>query len=127
MVEYTVILAFGVVLLMGPGGDVLVDLAEVFYHKYRGYSYAVSLSPMPEFDTGPQLREFIEGLNLEVPVDDAYVDRLTVDPVQEQVTAALEPFTSAFQAFNDIGDLLGDLENLDDLAAQMAADAISPF
>ena len=38
MVEYTVVLAFGVLLLMGPGGDVLKDLAMVMKNKYRGYS-----------------------------------------------------------------------------------------
>ena len=127
MVEYTVILAFGVLMLMGPGGDVLLDLAAVMKNKYRGYSYSLSLSPLPDFDTGPELREYIEGLNLDPAVDETTLERLTVDPVQEQVTAALEPFSSAAQAFNDVRDLLGDMESLDDLAAEMAADAISPF
>lgn len=127
MVEYTVILAFGVVMLMGPGGDVLVDLAAVFKNKYRGYSYSMSMSALPEFDTGPRYREYIENLGLDPEVDEETLVRLTIDPVQDNVTAALEPFNSAYEKFNDISSLLGDLENLDDLAVEMAADAISPF
>lgn len=127
MVEYTVIFAFGIMLLMGPGGDVLLDLAAVMKNKYRGYSYSMSLSTLPDFDTGPELREYIVGLNLDPAVDDETLDRLTVDPIQEQVTAALQPFTDAYTAFSDISSLLGDMDSLDDLAADMAADAISPF
>ncbi|MEX2479674.1 MAG: hypothetical protein WD928_02320 [Gammaproteobacteria bacterium] len=127
MVEYTVILAFGVLLLMGPGGDVLLDLAHVMKNKYRGYSYAMSLSPLPDFATGPRLEAYIEGLNLDPAVDEQTLARLTVDPVQENVDAALEPLGNAYQAFNDIDDLLGDMEDLGDIATEMLRDAISPF
>ncbi len=127
MVEYTVVLAFGVMMLAGPGGDVLLDLAAVMKNKYRGYSYSLSMSPLPEFDTGPELREYLEGLNLDPEIDDATLERLTIDPVQDNVTAALQPFEDAYSAFNDISDLLGDMESLDDIALQMAQDAISPF
>jgi hypothetical protein len=127
MVEYTVVLAFGVLLLMGPGGDVLKDLAMVMQNKYRGYSYAMSLSPLPEFDTGPELATYIEGLNLDPAIDDATLARLTVDPVQEQVDAALAPVANAYQQFNDIQSLLGDLGDLDEIALQMLRDAVSPF
>lgn len=127
MVEYTVILAFGVLMLMGPGGDVLVDLMLVVKNKYRGYSYSMSMSPLPEFSTGPQYETYILGLNLDPQIDDATLERLTVDPVQERVSSALEPLTTAYQQFNSIDDLLNDMENLDDLAADMLRDAVSPF
>jgi hypothetical protein len=127
MVEYTVVLAFGVLLLMGPGGDVLKDLAMVLQNKYRGYSYAMSLSPLPEFDTGPELATYIEGLNLDPPLDDATLARLTVDPVQEQVDQALQPVSDAYQHFDDISGLLDGLGDIDEILAQMLRDAVSPF
>lgn len=127
MVEYTVVLAFGVLLLMGPGGDVLKDLAMVMKNKYRGYSYAMSLSPLPEFGTGPEFAAYIGGLNLDPALDDETLARLTVDPVQEQVDAALQPVSDAYQQFNDISGLLDDLGDLDQIAADMLRDAVSPF
>lgn len=127
MVEYTVVLAFGVLLLMGPGGDVLKDLAMVMQNKYRGYSYAMSLSPLPEFETGPAYATYIEGLNLDPRLDEATLARLTVDPVQEQVDAALAPVADAYQQFNDISSLLDGLGDLDDIARDMLRDAVSPF
>ncbi len=52
MVEFTIVLVFGVmVMTMGPGGDVLLDLLGVINDKYQGYSYAASLSEMPQYDT----------------------------------------------------------------------------
>ena len=127
MVEYTVILAFGVIMLLGPGGNVLLDLEAVMQNKYRGYSYSMSMSPLPDFETGPELAAYIDAQNLAIPMDDDTLRRWKIDPGQENVTAALEPFTSAYQQFNDIGALLSDLPNLDDLARDMLEDAISPF
>ena len=51
MVEYIVVLVFGVMLLtVGPGGDILLDLLAVLNDNHQGYSYAVSLSDLPEQD-----------------------------------------------------------------------------
>ena len=51
MAEYIVVLAFGVmVLTMGPGGDILLDLLGVMNDNYQGYSYATSLSTIPDHD-----------------------------------------------------------------------------
>jgi hypothetical protein len=51
MVEYTIVLVFGVlVLVSGPGRDVILDLMEVIRNNYDGYSYAMSLSEWPEFE-----------------------------------------------------------------------------
>jgi hypothetical protein len=52
MVEFTIVLVFGVmVMTIGPGGDVLLDLLGIMNDKYQGYSYAASLSEMPSYDT----------------------------------------------------------------------------
>lgn len=127
MVEYTVILAFGLMVLLGPGGDVIAALADVLKNNYRGYSYSLSMSPLPDFDTGPELREYINEVAFNPEVDEATIARLTVDPIQDAVTTALSPLTSAYSAFSDIDSLLGSFEDLGDIAWQMAQDAISPF
>ncbi len=52
MVEYVIVLVFGVMLLtIGPGGDVLLDLLAVVNDNHQGYSYAASLSTLPQFDS----------------------------------------------------------------------------
>ena len=51
MVEYVVVLVFGVmVLTIGPGGDALLDLLAVMNDNHQGYSYAASLSTLPDHD-----------------------------------------------------------------------------
>lgn len=63
MVEYVVVLMFGVMLLtIGPGGDILLDLLAVFHDNYQGYSYATSLSDLPQYDS---LGEYILETNEE--------------------------------------------------------------
>ena len=50
MVEYTIV--FGVmVLTTGPAGDVILDLLAMLNNKYQGYSYAISMSDLPQHDT----------------------------------------------------------------------------
>lgn len=127
MVEYTVILAFGLMMLLGPGGDVLRDLADVMKNNYRGYTYALSMSPLPEFDTGPELREYIDALALEPELDEETLARLTVDPVQDGVTAALSPLSNLTSQFGSIDDVLAALPDIEDVMADAAKDAISPF
>ena len=52
MVEYTIVLVFGVmVLTSGPAGDVILDLLATLNNRYEGYSYAVSMSDLPQYDT----------------------------------------------------------------------------
>jgi hypothetical protein len=128
MVEYTVILAFGLMMLLGPGGDVLRDLADVLKNNYRGYSYAMSMSPLPDFDTGSELREYVEGLGLDPELDEQTLDRLAVDPVDDAVTAAPESLDQPDQpVFSSVDDVLNALPDIQDIVTEMATDAISPF
>ena len=50
MVEYTVVTALGVLVLLGPGTDVIQYTLRSIQDNYAGYSYAMSLSQWPEFD-----------------------------------------------------------------------------
>lgn len=56
MVEYTIILALGVMVLLGPGTDVIRYTMRSIKDNFEGYSYAMSISEWPEFeisDLGP--------------------------------------------------------------------------
>ncbi len=127
MVEYTIILVFGVLMLMGPGGDVLSDLLAVFKNKYRGYSYSMSLTPMPDFGTGSEFRTYITDLNLDPQLDDETIDRLTVDPIEEHLAPLLEAASTARNGFNQVNGILNNFDDLEDVGAQMLRDAVSPF
>lgn len=49
IVEYTVVSVFGILVLMtGPGGNVIIELTNAVRSNYDAYSYAVSLSDYPD-------------------------------------------------------------------------------
>lgn len=76
MVEYTVVLAFGVMALTtGPSGDVIQDLLDVLKENYKGYSYAMSLSEPPDYDSAAELVAVLQAQGLE----QEEIDRLAVD------------------------------------------------
>ena len=70
MVEYVVVLVFGVMILtVGPGGDVLLDLLAVMNDNHQGYSYAASLSTLPDQDNAGEAYGdlLITALSSEIP------------------------------------------------------------
>jgi len=50
MVEYTIVTSLGILVLLGPGADVINWTMAAIKDNYQGYSYAMSLSQWPEFD-----------------------------------------------------------------------------
>lgn len=48
MVEYVIVVAFGILVISGAGG-VIDELIGTVQDSYRGYSYAVSLSQVPDY------------------------------------------------------------------------------
>ena len=77
MTEYVIVTAFGLMLLLGPGIDILKEMANVFRRNYDGYSYAMSLSALPDYGTGEQMRTAM----LAEQIDQATIDQLGVDPL----------------------------------------------
>ncbi len=76
MVEYTVVLVFGVLALTtGPSGDAIQDLMDVIKENYRGYSYGMSLSEAPDFDSAAEYALVLQSEGL----DDEEIERLAVD------------------------------------------------
>lgn len=86
MVEYTIVLVFGVmVLTTGPGGDVMADLLKVMKGNYQGYSYAVSISDYPDHDS---LGEYLSDPDVQDKLDPnvlvSQVGKFTQFPALEQ-------------------------------------------
>lgn len=66
MVEYTVILAFGVMVLTSGGSDRIVQLLDIINDLYSGYSYSISLSDTPDHDT---LYDYLNDPDVDSPID----------------------------------------------------------
>ena len=105
MVEFIVVLVFGVmVLTIGPGGDVLLDLLGVMNDKYQGYSYAASLSDLPQYDSlgewyleetdGPDPNDLVDEINnyLTFPSLDTFPDEYMPDSPSDILDGATSFF-----------------------------------
>ena len=104
MTEYTIILFFGLMVLLGPGIDVLKELANVMRRNYEGYSHAISLSPLPDYDSGAQMRLALQ----DEQIDQATIGQLAVDPLDDFLTEKIEEYL-AFkdQIVQEITDVAG--------------------
>lgn len=70
------VLVFGVLALTtGPSGDVIQELLDVIKENYKGYSYALSLSEAPDFDSAADYALALQAAGLEQDE----IDRLAVD------------------------------------------------
>ena len=69
MVEYTIVTSLGILVLLGPGADVVNWTMQTIKNNYQGYSYAMSLSQWPEFDIrAAQPLQLQAGFDLNAPV-----------------------------------------------------------
>lgn len=76
MTEYTVVLVFGVmVLTTGPGGDVMQELLAVLKKNYEGYTFGISMSETPDYESADEYALALESYGLE----DEEIDKLAVD------------------------------------------------
>lgn len=105
MVEFIVVLVFGVmVLTIGPGGDVLLDLLGVMNDRYQGYSYAASLSDLPQYDNlgefylnetdGPDPNDLVEQIHdfTSFPTLDTFPDDILPDSPSDILDGATSFF-----------------------------------
>lgn len=87
MVEYTIVLVFGVLALTtGPSGNVMLDLLQVIKDNYQGYSFGISLSEAPDFDTAGDYKGELK----KQKVDKDTIGRLAVK--SDELYAELEPY-----------------------------------
>ncbi len=81
MTEYTIVLAFGVMVLVGPGTDVIAAFVDVFKWKHQSYAYAVSLSEIPDSPVTPLPASVQNALN--------QLNTFTTFPTTQQLTGQL--------------------------------------
>ena len=106
MKEYTVILAFGLMVLLGPGIDVLKEMANVLRRNYEGYSYAISLSPLPDYGTGVDMRTAM----ISEEIDQATIDQLGVDPLEDEMLEQLAAYTDLKEQLSDTVEEYTDID-----------------
>ena len=106
MTEYTVILAFGLMVLLGPGIDVLKEMANVLRRNYEGYSYAISLSPLPDYGTGVDMRTAM----ISEEIDQATIDQLGVDPLEDEMLEQLAAYTDLKEQLSDTVEEYTDID-----------------
>ncbi len=98
MIEYTIVLAFGVLTLTtGPMQDVIATLTQRIQDHYTGYSYAVSLSDYPDADIVN-----LNALYTDQGLPQEMIDYLDDSP--DAVVAAINQVTNA--QFPDLQDAI---------------------
>lgn len=100
VVEYTVVLAFGFLVLIA-GDDILQQMLETLHDNYEGYSYAVSLSDVPDYDS---LYEY--GMST---------------PEAQAAEARLEDLMDTFEQITATG--FPDLDSFDDIVGDVVPDS----
>ena len=98
MIEYTIVLAFGVLTLTtGPMQDVIATLTQRIQDHYTGYSYAVSLSDIPDADF----------INLNALYTDQGLPQETIDYLDDTPDAVVSAIDQARNAqFPDLQDAI---------------------
>lgn len=86
MTEYTVVLVFGVmVLTTGPGGDVMQELLAVLKKNYEGYTFGISMSETPDYESADEYALALESYG----VEDEQIEKLAVDTADMLAGAGL--------------------------------------
>ena len=86
MTEYTVVLVFGVmVLTTGPGGDVMQTLLAALKKNYEGYTFGISMSETPDYESADEYALALESYG----VEDEEIERLAVDTADMLAGAGL--------------------------------------
>lgn len=122
MTEYVIVTFFGLIFFFGPGLDILEELANVIRRNYEAYSYAVSVSPLPDYPTGGEMETALQ----DAGIDAATIAQLSVDPAEKAVDEQLQKFTNlkeqldqALSGFTDV--------SVDDILDSIKDSALSIF
>jgi len=76
MIEYTVVLMFGVLTLTtGPMKDQVAALMDTIRDNYKGYSFAMSLSDIPDSSTHNEYYTLLDGQNVSDELKQKLTDR----------------------------------------------------
>lgn len=121
MIEYCVVVAFGVLTLStGPMRELLFeDLPNTIRDNFQGYSYAISLSDTPDHDNSADLEEML--ILQGVPEDQAaYLAQNPFDLMQY-----LDDYTS--MGIPDMADAIDEITDAMGLSPSDFLEGLSPF
>lgn len=80
MVEYTVVIAFGILTLSSaPMKDAVSLLMETVRQNYQGYSFAISLSDYPDSDSASEYWTMLEGQSVNEDMRHILTDKIRTD------------------------------------------------
>ena len=123
MIEYIVVTAFGLMILLGPGVDLMrEELPKVLRDNHRGYSYAISLSSLPPYGTGEAYRNAM----VDAGIDQATIDALGVDPVEDAMLAQIQAYLDVRDQITGIIDDYSDFD-VEDIWDRAEDEAFSFF
>lgn len=123
MIEYIVVTAFGLMILLGPGVDLLrEELPKVMRDNHRGYSYAISLSSLPPYGTGEAYRIAMAAEG----IDQATIDALGVDPIEDAMLEQIQQYLDFKEQITSIIDEYSDFD-IEDIWDEAEDEAFSFF
>jgi hypothetical protein len=80
MIEYTVVIMFGVLTLTtGPMRDTVNNLMQAMRDNYRGYSFAISLSDIPDSPSHTDYSTMLDGQNVPDELKKKLTDRTSTN------------------------------------------------
>ncbi len=95
MVEYTIVIAFGILTMSSaPMRDAVASLLDTIRQNYEGYSFALSLSDYPDYETAS---DYWDKLDLQ-GVNDDMKDVLT-DQIKQDSTRTSTEYTTAVEKY----------------------------
>ena len=105
MVEYTVVSVFGIlVLTTGPGADVIIQLTDAIRNNFDGYTYAVSLSEIPDKEDPVTLIAHYNSQGM--PIEQVqYLADYPTDLINEIMNYNLNTFPSVQEGLDLLDDI----------------------
>lgn len=121
MTEYIIVTSFALIFFF-QGLDVMEEVADMLRRKYDGYSYAMSMSPLPDYETGAEMRTALAAAE----IDAATIEQLAVDPLEDAVLEQLEQFTDLESQLDDVLSDFTDI-TIEDIWDEVKDSAFSIF
>jgi hypothetical protein len=76
MIEYTVVIIFGILTITsGPMKDQIGTLLDTIRSNYRGYSFAISISDIPDSSSNVEYSVLLDSQNVPKELKELLIDR----------------------------------------------------
>ena len=99
MVEYTVVIVFGILVLSGSPktSDVVASLMDTINRNYKGYSFALSISDYPDYETASEYWGKLGGQGVNEDMKDVLTDNINTASTRDSTkyTTAIEKYSTS--------------------------------